>query len=97
MPEPINPVTFTGHSAASGKEIKLSIARIHLGSTLRKEIPDGQNRLKGPEVITKRLTCVVWEGNGDSMKPLAELIVDEDHFIRGLQHLFPKGELNLTD
>lgn len=97
MPEPINPVTFTGRQGMTGKEIKLSIGRIHTGSTLRKEIPDGMNRLQGPEIVTKRLTCVVWQGDDENIKPVAELIIDEDHFIRGLQHLFPKGELNLLD
>lgn len=96
MPKPINPVTFTGRTH-DGKEIKLSIGRLHIGSKDRKEVPDGMNRLHGPEQVKKNITCIVWQGEENNVETLKELIIDEDHFIKGLQHLFPKGELNLLD
>lgn len=93
MPEPINPVTFTSRDGKT----KLSLGRLHIGSTNRSQVPDGMNRLQGPEQIEKHLSCVVWQDKGGEIKTLAEFVVDEDHFIRGIQHLFPKGELNLSD
>ena len=87
MAEPINPVTFSGRSA-SGEEIKLSIGRLHVG---RGEVSDGMHRKRD---VQKNVTCVVWKQDGDEIKSITEMVIDEDHLVRGLRHLFCNGELN---
>ena len=95
MPEGINPVTFTGTTKREdGKEIKLSVGRLGIGSKNRGSVQDGMHRLQAPEVVKNYVTCIVWSDDGEGMKQIAEIVLDEGHFVRGLQHLFPNGELN---
>lgn len=95
MAEGINPVTFTGLTKrVDGTEIKLSVGRMHIGSKNRDSVQDGMHRLEAPEVVKKYVTCVLWRGDGKDMESLGEIVIDEDHLIRGLKHLFPNGELD---
>ena len=93
-PEPINPVTFTGKTERlTGVPIKISVGRLGLISD-RKEVEDGMHPLM--PTSKNYVTCVVWKETPDGPEEIAHIVMDEDHFIRGIQHLFPHGELNVS-
>lgn len=91
MAEPINPITVRGVKSRLSKEpINLSIGRIWITSTgERKEVRDGVHRLHPDEVLNKYITVIAWDGDDNEPHALAEMLLDEDNFLRGLQHLFP--------
>ena len=81
----INPVTFRGVLArGSDEKVNLTIGRTHL--------KEGENA-----AFQKFVTAVVWGGDSESPNEediIGHVVLDETHFLQGLQHLFPKGELH---
>ena len=79
MAESLNPVTFTGSAKReSSEKVALTVGRLHLGTN---------------EGLQKFLTAVMWTGDDTNPQVLGHIVIDEDHFVRGLKLLFPNGEL----
>jgi hypothetical protein len=79
----INPVTFRGTVARNdNKPIAITIARMHVGFG---------------DVLNKWVPVVLSKDDG-SNEILGQVILDEDHFLGGMYHLFPiKGEMDHAD
>jgi len=74
----INPVTFRGMSAVGGnKKMALTIARMHIS-------------IGGP--LHKWMPVAMFEDGGDPeepREPVGMVILEEEHFLEGMYHLFP--------
>lgn len=84
----INPVTFRGYeTAGGGKKMAVSIARMHVS-------------IGGP--VKKFMPVVMFsDDDTDSEEPrelLGSVILDEEHFLEGMYHLFPiEGSMDHGD
>lgn len=85
-----NPVTFRGKDMRNSvRKMAMTVLRMHLGF----------NRDK----LDKLVTVAMWDcTDGDptseadaAARAQGSVILDEDHVVRGLQELFPLGELNV--
>lgn len=97
----INPITFTGHDQATGEKVMLTVSRLHLRVPVKGgSIRPGQQRinpLDSNAFNQRRIDIVAWQGDPSKMSEdsfLAKCVIDEEHFVNGLLHLFPNGELN---
>jgi len=78
--------------------MSVSIGRLHVSPKQRTSgvVEDGAVRTKPNALreekkeLDKLITIVVWQ---DPENVLEHIVLEEDHFIKGLQHLFPHGEL----
>lgn len=81
-----NPVTFRATLDDYQSPVCVTVARMHLGY---------EN-----EPLQKLVPITVWEEDPEKRmtdegvkKVLANVILDEDHFLNGLRHLFPDFEI----
>jgi hypothetical protein len=96
----INPVTFHGVAQTGGQPVHISVGRLWVGAQGMTAASSAHRHGEGVQAqpdLKKNLTVVVWKdapkGGKESFEPLATVIVDEDHFIKGLGCLFPNFEL----
>lgn len=87
----INPITLRGQDHRTGKPTALTLGRMHVG-------------ISGD--IKKMFTVTMYdETDGIEPKSAADaearmfgfLVLDEDHVLEGLYHLFPTGEMDHGD
>ncbi len=87
----INPVTFRGTDNRSGKPTALTMSRLHVGF-------EGK--------LSKLFSVMMYdESKGVTPKDAKEaedriqgfVCLDEDHFLEGIYHLFPAGEMDHGD
>lgn len=85
----------------SDEQVHVSIGRMHLGVPKTSgSVPEGQQRLStaaqlmGKLLNEKWVTVVLWNGSPDAPNILGHVVLDEEHFVEGLKHLFPNKELH---
>lgn len=89
--------TITGVNDRTNKEpVNFTVGRLHVTPQRKSSgvLEDGPARTKdgilSEERLDKLVTVVLWK---DTDIILGHAVIDEDHFIQGLRHLFPNEEL----